>query len=363
MNILIDLSSVGDYPSGLPLMALNISYMLIEQFPENNYHLIFFRKIPGMIKKCYIDRSNVYTYVLSAKRTLIMRIISLPKIIRKIHADWNLFFSFPAPLFISGRGCISVVHDLTAWKYPETMTKYSEILWKIRIRNAIARSEILLTVSNTVKQELVEQFGRKSIDVIYPGLTLPGRADAKYIERFHIKPFSYILSVATLEPRKNLELLVKAYIALKEKEEINVKLVLAGGKGWKLDDFDILGHIQKDIIITGYVNDDELASLYKYAKLFVLPSIYEGFGSPVIEAIASETRVLISDIPVFREITNNRAIYFDTKNKEDLMNKMRMCVKTCTEVDRKLIKFNKKYSWSEYANSVMKIMGRKHFDR
>ena len=223
-----------------------------------------------------------------------------------------IFSNFLTPLYkIPTKKYYPVVHDLWAVKFPETMSKtkkdYQTWILKV-IKNNYYK---IITVSNTVKQEIIDYFGCNpyDINVIYnyfsfgenPKINLTEEEQMKILENLGIKSKEYILSVGSLNKRKNIQMLIDAYNLV----STNKKLVIVGKK----ENANLLSE-NKNIIFTGYVEDEELKVLYKNAMLFVFPSIYEGFGIPLIDAQAFGIPVLCSDIPVFREIGGTYVKYF-----------------------------------------------------
>lgn len=167
----------------------------------------------------------------------------------------------------------------------------------------------------------------------------------------------YILTcVATLEPRKNLPFLVESYIELLEENDIDVSLVFAGRKGWKIEAFlDIIeSKYRKYIIVTGFIEDEDLPYIYKMADCFVFPSIYEGFGMPPLEALFVGTKALASDIEVLREVLGDEAEYFCVGDKDGLKNIIKagfVTVKSNDLVHRKRIRSDK-FKWTKAANDI-----------
>ena len=142
-------------------------------------------------------------------------------------------------------------------------------------------------------------------------------------------PDHYILCLGTLEPRKNLKLLIKAYAELFGDREIDLELVLAGRKGWMMD--DLLSNITKDIKshihITGFIDDEDLPYIYKDAELFIFPSLYEGFGIPPIEAMSMGTTVISSNAASMPEILGDSVSFFCNN---DLLSLKKSIIKTVT---------------------------------
>lgn len=241
--------------------------------------------------------------------------------------------SFQLPLIkINGVKYISVIHDLTPYRHPEFFSKTQLIYSKFAIKNAIRVADTIFTVSETVRNEIIEQLNYSSdkIEVIYNMLTpkLETINCKDILDKYNISQEGYILSVATLNKRKNIPNLIKAFNIVNKKHE-KLKLVLVGAGG---NDFSITKNLDKEknnfenIVFTGYVSENELTVLYQNAIMYVFPSLYEGFGIPILEAQSYNIPVLCSDIPVFREIAGNSALFFKpsiegmTKAIEKLLN-------------------------------------------
>ena len=149
--------------------------------------------------------------------------------------------------------------------------------------------------------------------------------------KYHL-PEQYLLCLATLEPRKNLPFLVEAYVELQEEEALGIPLVLAGRKGWNMDEF--LNRIEevyrRKIIVTGFIDDKDLPYVYHMADCFIFPSIYEGFGMPPLEAMAVGTMVISSDAASLPEVLGKAASYFRLGDKQELKEKMRLGIRQKT---------------------------------
>lgn len=355
MKILIDLTELTDRPTGIPRVTENIARSMMKCFPEHEYVLIFYKQVsPSLAEEA--AQNNVETIVLKENRKL-MRLITLPAAMRKSDADWLICPAHPSPLLLNDKRAVSVIHDLVPWKCPETMLLKSMVKWRVLISHAVKTNRYVLHVSNTVKQEVEEKFHNHNSVAVCNGVDVPGEADNSVLEKYGLEKGRYILSVATLEPRKNLKVLLEAFSKMEDHK--GVKLVLSGGAGWKLK--DAIGDLveQKDLILTGYVSDAELNGLYQNAKLFVSSSIYEGFGLPVIEAINNDVPVLISDIPVYREITGGFAEYFPCRDSDALKDSLNCCMEKdirTTKAYEQLREHVKQYTWENYVHKLNQLL-------
>lgn len=175
-------------------------------------------------------------------------------------------------------------------------------------------SDAIITISETVKKELFEV---TTLPVFNCGENISSEfaeclnnVSVEYLKKFDLERSKYIISVSTLEPRKNFKYLLKVIKPiLREK---NMKLVLVGRKGWGKDKelLCLINDMSDIIVFTEYVTHECLVSLYHYAHAFALLSIYEGFGRTPFEAVACGCqRIILSDIPIFRETFNNHALF------------------------------------------------------
>ena len=369
MKILMDLTSLCDNFSGIERYALNISKELLKLDDKNRYILIFKNCIHNSFN-VFKDRENIEFRIIMGKNKLIFNQIILPKCLYTIKADKYIFLAFPNPILFRRKGIINTIHDLTAWDYPDTMKMDSKIYFKASIINAINVSERILTVSKFSRKRIIEKFNTDKIDIVYNGvsdvfLKAMDISDFKLKEETKNKynlPQDYIMCLCTLEPRKNIELLIKAYVELREEYKIKFKLVLVGRKGWKIN--NLLSKINikhsDDIIITGFVDDEDLPQIYIGAKLFVFPSLYEGFGIPVLEAMSLGVPVISSDTSSLPEVLGDSGLLFYNNDKEDLKLKIRKILEkdfneikkmSLLEIDRA-----KKFNWSNEAEKLVEIL-------
>lgn len=170
-------------------------------------------------------------------------------------------------------------------------------------------------------------------------------------------PEKYILCLSTVEPRKNMSLLIKAFDSLKKKNLINSDLVIVGRKGWKLEqavgDASLL---TDNVHFTGFVEDSDLPFIYRNANYFVFPSLYEGFGIPVIEAMSQGTVVVSSDATSLPEVAGDAAVYFESNSLQALEASM-VCVENMSVAEkesyiRKGIAQSERFNWDNEAGKL-----------
>lgn len=213
---------------------------------------------------------------------------------------------------------VCTVHDLNHLLVPETMelpTRWSHRLW---FAGDLKRADAVLANSQGTAQRLRERLGVAVDAVVTPGLAPHFRplsepeSQAAAVRLAAVDIVApYLLSVATLEPRKNVAGLLRAFVALKRAGELpDHRLVLVGARGWQQMPLEreLAAARELGVVIAGYVPDDMMPALYAGAEALVCPSFYEGFGMPVLEARACGSRVLVADVPELREAGGPHAV-------------------------------------------------------
>lgn len=368
MKVLIDLTSLADNFSGIERFALSITKELISDQSRSDieYILVFKNEVH---KEFVAEQNNVKKIVINGKNKLIFNQVYLPLKLATIKADYYFFPAFPAPFFFFNRNAISAIHDVGCWDCPSKNRKYMTLYFKIMYRKAALGHKNVVTVSQFSKDRISKILKKSSdeIAVIYDGLS-DCFADFCYNKEQDMKakadyglPEKFILCLSTLEPRKNMRLLVEAFSELTKEKKIDTNLVLAGRKGWLMD--DLLSNLDKEIVdrihFTGFVDDELLPYVYRNAQVFVFPSVYEGFGVPPIEAMSMGIPVISSDAASLPEVLGDSAYYFENQNLEELKKQivavMNLSESQIVLVRKKGIAQAKNYSWKREATKLHEI--------
>jgi glycosyltransferase involved in cell wall biosynthesis len=264
---------------------------------------------------------------------LLRQISPLRKAFRALQAHLFLnaekgFDLFHAVNFVTpgtpNKPVLPFIHDLSHIRYPQAHPK-ERVEWLERQLKLLVTMPYVQTNSQFSKGEIVAVLG-VSPDRIYVTYAAP-RAhfgperddDDSCLARNKLALGKYLLAVGTREPRKNFNTLAEAYAALPAATQAQFPLVWVGPPGWGVIPLSPAGERAKElgqIRLIGYVPDRELAALYRNTVLFVMPSIYEGFGMPVVEAMACGARVALSRIPVFEEVAGSYGRYVDPMDVE-----------------------------------------------
>jgi glycosyltransferase involved in cell wall biosynthesis len=226
--------------------------------------------------------------------------------------------SFCAPHLSARKRLVVTIYDLSFVTHPEFHLEANIEHCLAGTREAIERADAILAISEHTRRDLVERMGAPADRVMVtplapdPGLARvtaqPGLDD---VRRRYGLPERFVLFVGTMEPRKNIARLIEAYATLPERLQRDTGLVLAGGKGWLSDSLrdQVARHGLEDRVhFIGYVRPDDMAGLYSLATAFAYPSLYEGFGLPVLEAMACGTPVLTSNVSALPEVAGDAAL-------------------------------------------------------
>lgn len=252
----------------------------------------------------------------------------------------------PLPHIRARRTTVFTVHDLTWWRYPETASRLGRRYYAPLAERAIDRCHLVVH-SATVRDELCADFNRSpdQVTVIHPGVAIRAQTDSSQLPaRLRGRP--YLLVVATIEPRKNLERLAQAYRASGLSPEI--PLVLVGRRAWGPEPVGV------DIVTD--CDDRMLGALYHFALGVVSPSLYEGFGLPVLEAMSLGTPVACSAIPVFKEVTGGHALMFNPLDVDSITGALEKLASAPPQ-NPAATKWARSYTWDRAAADLLRLYG------
>jgi len=237
------------------------------------------------------------------------------------HSDITHFFNYIVPPFVHGKKVVTV-HDMVYKAFPKTVRGRTRFMLETGLKKSMKRADIIVTDSKFSKTEIIKYFPEYSekIRVVPCGVDCNRFRPCESPQRIEQVKKSleidgeYFLYVGTIEPRKNLVRLIRAYKVFSRHVQNPPKLVLAGAKGWLCDDIYSLVkklNIEKQVIFTKYVPSEDMTPLICGAMAFVFPSLYEGFGMPPLEAMACGVPVLTSGESSLPEVTGDCAVICD----------------------------------------------------
>ena len=256
-------------------------------------------------------------------RYLIWKQLFLPIILKRKEIDYVICTDYVVPMICPSKKIV-VIHDNLFWKYPQNYPKLWRKYFTWLIKAGIDKRTEIVTTSNYSKDGLSSIFKNVKIKSIYQS-----SQNASSNIKTHSK--KYITHIGTFERRKDLLTLVKAYKKIIDNGHCKYDLVLAGSTfingSYKVYN-EIINYInehglEKKVIIPGYISKNEILKLYSESIVYVFPSIDEGFGIPLIEAMKSGVPVICSDIEIFKEIGRDSVLYFKVGDENDLFEKLR----------------------------------------
>ena len=261
--------------------------------------------------------------------------------------------AFVTPIF-TRRPTVVTVFDLSFLKFPDRFPTLQRLYLSNQTARSCHKARRVITISESSSQDVQRYFNIPADHILVapPGVDgmyrpLPVHEIANFRQKKGL-PKRFILHVGTLQPRKNIPLLIEALNQLPQQD---VELYLVGGKGWLYDEIFARVkqlNLQDRVHFTGYVPDEELPLWYNAATLFAFPSVYEGFGMPVVEAMACETAVIAANTSSIPEAGGKAALYFDPQSVESLVNRLTAVLdnpELCATMQAKGIQQARKFSW------------------
>lgn len=325
MKIAIDISQIIYEGTGISVYTKELVRNLLLCDKENYYTLFAFTKNDKKISD-YLCELKEYSSNFDGKIipfpekfvNILGNYIHFPKIETFIGMS-DVYHSSDWIQFPTNAKKVTTVHDLVPFKFPEVSHSYIIKTHTLRLKHVERECNRIICVSNTTKNDLVSAFhiNPDRISVIYSGVNRIFRDEADMdspAQKKYKLPSKYILAVGTLEPRKNLNLLIAAFLNLKKQNKIKeFNLVIVGNRGWGEEI-----EKNKDIHVTGFIPTSDMPGIYKGAALFVYPSLYEGFGLPILEAMSVGCPVITSNVGSMKEIGEGAAVLIDPTSDEKL---------------------------------------------
>jgi glycosyltransferase involved in cell wall biosynthesis len=374
MRIAIDYSAAVNQQAGIGRLVRNQVLALAELDTANEYRLVYAR--PNRGRQAQFPRAGNFSRREVGLRerwlTILWHRAKLP-----FPADWftgpvDLFHSpdFVLPPLRRARGILTV-HDLAFLMRPDCADARLRAYLEEVVPRSVQRADFIIADSENTRNDLVVLLGVPPSRVA----VVPGGVEARFTPetdpdrleraraRIGVGRAPFILAIGVIEPRKNLNRLMDAFVVLKQRGNVpaDLKLVLAGGKGWLSE--DIYAHhaasaVRDDIMMPGFIHDDLLPSVYSAAEVLAFPSLYEGFGLPILEAMACGTPVVASRASCLPEVAEGAAVLVDPNNVDGLAVALEL-VLTDASLNDKLVAQGRQraaqYTWRRAAQQLLAV--------
>ena len=361
MIIGIDARPLSYYFAGIGHYLLNILDVLQRLDQENTYYLVSNKKI-----NYRPENPRWHKIEGRAGRKLLSSLwmqVFVPGFARRYRFDIFWGPRHHLPLLMSKRvKRVVTVHDLVHLRYPETMKPANLILERILMKRSLETADAVIAVSQASALDVTGFYRKvdpKRIHTIYSGVPQwpEGQDDADFIRTL---PPYYFLFVGTMEPRKNIAGIISAFERLPP-EAYDGYLIIVGETGWKINELKACLRNPKlgdRIILKGYIPRRHLKGLYQNAACLVFPSFYEGFGFPILEAMAFGTPVITSNTASMKEIAGDAALLVDPYRVEDIAGAMRRIIGDAelrSRLNREAASRLPLFSWQKCAEALMEI--------
>lgn len=362
LKIAIDIREAGGEKTGKGHYTFNLVQNLLTQDRQNSYILYTKEKMAG-----FEQFKNAEMRQINAKSFFWHRKVAKDSKMEKV----DIFFSptsyiIPAILDKNIKS-IFTVHDLVAFLHAKFHNKKATIIERFYLKKALKKAHKVLTVSKNTKKDLIEKFpfSEDKITTIHPAASSNFKPlDKSQLYDFIIKtglPKNFFLAVGTLLPRKNYPRLIEAFKLFLDKN-FGYHLIIVGQKTAHFREIEriiknhrLSGHVH----ILGYLSETSLQNLYNLAEALIFPSLYEGFGIPLVEAMQCGCPVLASNAGSIPEVVGDSALLFDSKNVEEIFEAMKK-ITTDTVLREKLREKGQtqaeKFSWQASAKAFHNLL-------
>jgi glycosyltransferase involved in cell wall biosynthesis len=365
----IDLTAIWRRPTGIFRYAAELAQHLVlleEDDPPVRYVLFFAREVhPNFV--ALQDRFEAV--ICSTTNELLLKQCWFPLILPRLHLDVMHYPAFPPPYCSPlGPTTVMTLHDVGPWRYADALTLHGRLYFRTLLTRGLHSCARVITVSEHARSEVGQLLGKRFLpklavipEAARPAFAVPcSEALRQEVRTRYALPEQYFLTVATVEPRKNLVTLLRAYQHLQQRLEAACPtLVIVGRKGWNCDDIvEYMQALQGSVLFPGHVSDDELTALYQMATALVFPSLYEGFGLPVLEAMMAGCPVIAACTSSLPEVAGNAALFVDPLRPAEMAEAMQRILQD-EALRTQLIQDGAKqagmFSWEETARKTREV--------
>ncbi|MSS73735.1 MAG: glycosyltransferase family 1 protein [Candidatus Latescibacteria bacterium] len=300
--------------------------------------------------------------------------VVLPFLLRRARVDVCHYTNYVAPL-LSGRPSVVTFHDMTVLLLPDCSPWKKRLLLRPLIPLIARRADAIIAVSESARQDVLRllHVPAEKVHVIHEGVAPVFRpvedaqARARVQVRYGLRG-PYFMAVGSVEPRKNLVRLARAFQKVRDEAGEGLQLLIVGGKGWRSEEImrEIRRVVGKAVVWAGYAPSEDLPALYGGAEALVYPSLYEGFGLPVIEAMACGAPVITSDNSSLKEVAGDAALLVDPEDVDAIsgaMRRVREDENLRADLRRRGLARAAQFSWEEAARQTLKVYEQVHRER
>lgn len=316
----------------------------------------FYVAIPKEINPDY--KFTFKTVECGSLKTHLWEQISLPRFLKQNGNPLLISFSGCGPLNYSNQ--IITIHDVSYERHPEWFSKNFCRYYGFMFPPIIRKSHAVLTVSEFSKDEIADVYKvpKDKIHVIHSNVPFNNTPTVEELlaDSQNLSDEKYIITVSSMDPRKNFIRLVEAFNKIDDK---SIKLYIIGMQFKAFNTPDLQKLISDNVVLPGYIDDEALQNMYRNALFSIYPSLYEGFGLPPLESMTFGCPAIVSDIPALKEISQDAVIYADPFSIDDMTSKMNTLANDSELRNSLRIKgFEqiKKYSWDKSAKQVLDLV-------
>jgi glycosyltransferase involved in cell wall biosynthesis len=354
MRVVLFAEPLEKQHAGIHVYTREMIRALLQYDQKNEYILLRSKKDHFFPEAQQVVVPNVF----KAMRNDPLRLmLNVPQVLKRLQPDWVVEPAQFGPIRVPAKSKkISICHDLTPVLFPVWHTRTSSVLQRLFLKNIYDRTDIIVANSNNTKNDLVNMdssFEEKTVR-IYPGLS-EVYSSMTYTP---LEKEDFFLHLGTFEPRKNISGIIRVFDAFKKRTGAATKFKLIGAKGWKMADTNAAikeSPYVSDIKVCGFLGDEEVAQNLKSCKAFIINSLYEGFGFPLLEAMHFGANCFVSKNSSLTEVGGDY-VHYHSSEEELLENLIALGNQSSNDLGAMQAHVSS-FSWKKFAEDFSKLLG------